>query len=200
MSFPQSEGIYLFIYLFLWCQRNSIYKCFHEPWGNYCSVCSNVGLGQQLSWKNKTNPGPNRRAGLIKHSRVRKALGKLQQTWPLLCTSPGFPVPLPLSSEFIIFLMNYLNMAISHLKLVFKEKATGENNHKLNSFRTAPLLAARARPVPVSEPALSGGCPKSLLLWVPSIQSIQAAQTPVSTGKTCKYQRVPFLGFLPVFF
>lgn len=36
--------------------------------------------------------------------------------------------------------MNYLNLAISHLWLVFKEKTTGENNHKLPSLRTAPIL------------------------------------------------------------
>lgn len=116
------------------CQNNSIYKCFHELWGSYCSVCSSVALGQQLSWKNKTNPGPNRQTGLIKRPRVRKTLKKkLHRTRPLLCTPPGFPIPWPLSSGFIIFLINYLNMAISHLQLVFKEKATRENNHKLKS-------------------------------------------------------------------
>lgn len=46
-------------------------------------------------------------------------------------------------------------MAISHLQLVFKEKATGENNHKLNNLRTAAILAGHERPVPVSESPLA---------------------------------------------
>lgn len=39
--------------------------------------------------------------------------------------------------------MNYLNMAVSYLQLVFKREATEENNHKLNSLRTDPVLAER---------------------------------------------------------
>lgn len=54
-------------------------------------------------------------------------------------------------------------MAISHLQLVFKEKATGENNHKLPSLRTALVLAGRERPGLASEPALGGGFPNPLL-------------------------------------
>lgn len=61
------------------------------------------------------------------------------------------------------FLMNYLNMAISHLQLVFKEEATGENNHKLNNLRMAPVLAEGPRSVPVSEPTLGSGFPGPLL-------------------------------------
>lgn len=119
------------------------------------SVRSHVGSGQQLSWKNKTNPGPNRQAGLIKHSRGRGAFWRTAAgSTPslyfarFLCTFATF-------LWIYYFFMNYLNMAISHLQLVFKEKATGENNHKLNSLRTAPVLAGHERPVPVSESPLA---------------------------------------------
>ena len=54
-------------------------------------------------------------------------------------------------------------MAISHLQLVFKEEATGENNHKLNNLRMAPVLAEGPRSVPVSEPTLGSGFPGPLL-------------------------------------
>lgn len=96
-EFPQSEGTDFFS----WCQNNSIYKCFHELWEARCWLCSNVGLGQQLFERTKTNPGPNRQTGLIKHPRGQ-FLRELEDLTPALYFT-RFLATLPLSPGFIIF-------------------------------------------------------------------------------------------------
>lgn len=113
----------------------------------------------------------------------------LHQVPPHLC---HFPLDL------LFFFMNYLNMAISHLQLVFKEKATGEKNRKLNSLRTARVWAGRERPLPGSEPpsAVASHAP---VVLSPLDSVCIAAWTLFPTGRTHECQSVAVLGYLPVF-
>lgn len=89
-------------------------------------------------------------------------------------------------------------MAISHLQLVFKEKAAGEKNHQLNGLRAAPVWAGRKFPS-LCESSLGWWLPPPPLVLSPLDSVCMAARALFPTGRTQKYQSVAVLGYLPAF-
>lgn len=145
---------------------------------SYFSVCFTVVLGQHLSWKNKTNPGPNRQAGLIKRSGVRKALRELHQLdlcfvlhWVsfYLC---HFPLDL---FFYELFKHGHFTSTIN-----FQRKANKRNNNKLNSLRTTPVLAAGERPASCLRACLWWELPKSSFVRSPLASVHLTAPAPIS--------------------
>lgn len=88
--------------------------------------------------------------------------------------------------------MNYLNMAISHPQLIFKEKATRENNHKLNSLRTTLVLAECKRPESLFQ-SLPLEVASQILVCLSPLDSVYlTAQTPISTREEKQIQESLF--------
>lgn len=188
-EFPSIRRHWFFF--FLQCQNNSIYKCFHEPWGSYCSVCSNVGLGQQLSWKNETNPGPKRQTGLIKHSGVRKTLKNYNRRDPCFAFHQVFlylcHFPTDLLFYYELFKRGHFTSTIS-----FQRKG---NRRKWSQVKQRENCSSFGRMLNACSCIRARACwwfLKSPFVLSPLDPVYRAAQTPISNRENMQISELLF--------